>query len=424
MKSFKILVVALSALGLTWITLTPAQAQLAGGCTCPTGYSPIPGSSSTCRNPLITPNPTIAAICPLRNLGHITAALQQQSFWGVDQIIQQRRDQLQSKLSGGGTTSKITGYSESDLDANALGYAGQSQKNNPLASNLYDDAASSATPSSPTYGTWVQGLGQTEHDGALTSTDAAHLSNTYTAQAGLDRTQQALLDADDALVLGVVSSWTSSHVSYNGMATTMDLTGPGVGVYTVYVKGGFSTDVTAKFDFLQMNQNYAGAAPNASVSILSSGVSGNAQYKFTGEGSNFIEPTVGFSLTHTSFGSGGVALGLEDAYTVRLQAGARVGTTTDLGHGVTVDSSLKVLMYGDAISQGTSVAVALPASALPLLPLSPSISPSDTGMVRGELDPQLCFNLLDNYSLTVSGQFTYGRATNSEAAGLNLRKQF
>jgi hypothetical protein len=45
-------------------------------------------------------------------------------------------------------------------------------------------------------------------------------------------------------------------------------------------------------------------------------------------------------------------------------------------------------------------------------------------MIRGELDPELCFNLPDNFSLTASGQLTYGRATSSESAGLNLRKQW
>jgi hypothetical protein len=408
------LFLALFAACAIWVVASPAQAQLVSGCTCPAGFAPA--TSTTCR---LGTN-TIPAICPFRNLAHITAAIQQQSFSGIDQIIQQRRDQLQSKASSGNTSSKITGYSESNLDTNTLGYSGQAQKNNPLASNLYDDAASSATPPSPTYGTWVQGLAQSERDLTLSSTDAAHLSNTYTGQAGIDRTQQGLLAADDALVIGMVSSWTSSHITYDGMATKADLTGPGVGVYTEYVKGGFSTDVTAKFDFLQMNQNYAGNAPNTSVSILSSGLSGNAQYKVTGQGSNFIEPTVGFSLSHTSFGSGSSALGLEDAYTLRLQGGARVGTSTDLGNGISVDSSLKALIYGDAISQGTSVPLIVPSNTTLTVP----IAPADTGMIRWEFDPELCLNLPADFSLTASGQFTYGKATMSEGGGLNLRKQW
>jgi hypothetical protein len=215
-------------------------------------------------------------------------------------------------------------------------------------------------------------------------------------------------------VLGVVTSWTNAHVSYDGTPITVLMTGPGVGIYSQYVRGGFSTDVTTKFDFLTLDQNFAGTAPNSSINVLSSGLSGNVQYKFTGGKDDFLEPTAGFTLSHTSFGSGAAALNLEDAYTVRLQAGARAGTTWDVGNGVTIDGSLKALAYGDAVAQGTSVAGT--GGGIPVL------SPSDTGLVRGEFDSELCFNLPDNYSLTMSGQFRVGYALVGGSAGINLRK--
>ena len=409
---------------MTWLAATPAQAQLAGGCTCPAGSFP---SGTQCAR-LINGIPVaVPAICTVRNainqsVGHIASSQQQQSFWGINQILQQRRDRIQGTPASGGASAKITGYSSSsfDSDPNTLSYSAQSQKNNPLASSLYDQAAVAA-PTNPVWGTWLQGLADTEQDGALGPTDVGHVTNTYTAQGGLDRTQQGVLSADDALVLGVVSSWTHAHTGYDGSATTMDLTGPGVGVYTTYVKGGFSTDVTTTFNFLNMTQNFSSAAPNSSVSILSAGLSGNVQYKFTGllgSDKNFVEPTAGFSLSHTSFGSGGSALGLEDAYTVRLQAGARVGTTWDAGGGISIDASLKALAYGNAIAQGTSVASATGVGG------APTIAPADEGLVRGELDPALSFNLPNDFSVTVSGQLRAGRAILGESVGLNLRKQF
>jgi len=415
-KSFKALLFVLIAVGMTWIVVTPAQAQLLGGCYCPTGF--LPRSGTSCA---VSPvSPAVPAICPFRNVGHIAAAQQQQSFWGINQILQQRRDQLQHAPGGGATGSKVS-YAPDNSEAGALAYSDRSQKNNPLASPLYDEAPA-PTPPAPVWGAWVQGLADTEKDSPLSASDIGHIANTYTAQAGLDRTQQGILSSDDAFVVGVVSSWTSGHTGFAGSPTTMNLTGPGVGVYTEYVKGGFSTDVTAKFDFLQMFQDLAGAAPNTSIDILNSGLSGNAQYKITGflgSDSNFVEPTVGFSLSHTSFGSGAAVLGLEDAYTVRLQAGARVGTTWDAGKGVSIDANLKALIYGDAIAQGTSVATATVGTFSP-----PAISPSDSGMIRGELDPELCFNLPNDYSVTLSGQLRGGRAILGESAGLNLRKQF
>ena len=185
-------------------------------------------------------------------------------------------------------------------------------------------------------------------------------------------------------------------------------------MYSTYVKGGFSADLTPKVDFLQMLQDFAGVAPNASVGITNASVSGNVQYKVTWTGNNFVEPTAGFSFTRTIFGSGAAALDLEDSSTLRLQAGARVGTTWQVS-GISIDASLKALVYGDVIAQGTSIT----ASAF-----GAAIAPTDQGLVRGELDPQLSFNLANGYSVTLAGNVHFGEAVLGGSASLNLRKQW
>ena len=91
------LLLALAALGMVWAGATPAQAQLAPGCSCPAGFTPLSGS--TCSfTPALAVVIVKAAICPLRNVnvGQIASAQQQQSFWGVNQMLQQKRDQLQA----------------------------------------------------------------------------------------------------------------------------------------------------------------------------------------------------------------------------------------------------------------------------------------------------------------------------------------
>jgi hypothetical protein len=391
---------------------TPAHAQLAPGCTCPAGF--VPNTSTTCR--VFITGPFAPAICPITNVGHIIAAQQQQSFWGIKTMLQQKQDQLQSTPRPSATHTAISGYMPSSLEdgSGVLSYSNKTQKNNPLASSLYD-VASTPAPATPIWGGWVQGLGDNERDGVLSATDTAHFTQTYTAQAGLDRTQQGVLSSDDAAVVGIVSSWTSTHTAFQGSSTKLLLTGPGVGIYSQYVKGGFSTDLTTKFDFLKMTQDFAGIMPNETIGVVNAGLSGNVQYKITGKDNNFVEPTAGFSLTHTGFNNGGT-LGLEDAYTVRLQAGGRVGTNWDVGNGVTIDGSFKALIYGDAVSQGTS--------ASGIGTLAAAITPSDTGLVRGELDPEVAFNLPHDYSVTVSGQYRFGRALTGGSAGINMRKQW
>ena len=397
------------ALSLLSVFTTPARAQLAPGCVCPAGFTP--SSPTACTS---VAKKTVPAFCPYANLGQIAAAQQQQSFWGIKTVLQQKQDRLQSTPVPPGATTAPLGYASSPLVADAGSTANHPHKDNPLASPLYDDAA--PAPKSPVWGTWVQGLGDTEHDGALSPADTAHSTNTYTVQAGLDRTQQALFAANDALVIGVVGSWTSTHTGFEGSAAKLHLTGPGAGLYSEYVRGGFSTDLTTKLDFLNLTEDYGGLAPNQFIKILNAGASGNVQYKFTGTANSFFEPTAGFSLTHTGFGTGASALGLQDAYTVRLQTGARVGTTWDLGHGASLDASFKALVYGDAVAQGTSITGS---GALVSV-----ITPSDAGLVRGELDPELCFNLPNDYSVTFSGQYRFGHELSGGSAGINLRKQW
>ncbi len=394
-----------SAIG---VIASPSQAQLAAGCSCPAGFNPA--TSTTCVNNVLV---VVPAICPGRNAGHVAASQQQLSFWGVQMMLQQRRDQLQGTLGGRGNSSIISGYASSDFDSDthALGYDSQSKKTNPLASSAH---AAASAPANPAWGGWVQGMGDWERDNALSATDVGHFTSTYAAQGGVDRTWRGLAASDDALVVGIVSSWTGSHVSYDNTPTTMRLDGPGVGVYGEYVRGGFSADLTTKFDFLQMKLDFAGVAANTSIDITNAGLSGNLQYKVTWADNNFVEPTAGFSFTRTIFGSGAAALNLEDSNTLRLQAGARLGATWHV-NGVSVDASLKGLVYGDAIVTGTSITAGA---------LGAASAPTDEGLVRGELDPELCFNLPDGYSVTLSGQFRFGRAMEGGSAGLNLRKQW
>ena len=414
-------VLACFAIVAIWSAARPIEAQAQAGCTCPAGYTLV--GTATCQRTIVQGRPalTVPAVCPvpyggqaslIAGIGHLASTQQQLSFWGINQMLQQKRDQFQGQTATAPSSVKISGYASTSSDGSV---AAGAQQGNPLASRIYDTTTAPAAPNAVN-GAWVQGLGDWEHDDALNINDAARMSRTYAAQGGVDRTWQSLLSSDDALVAGIVSSWTNSHVTFDGMATSLGLSGPGVGIYLQYVRGGFSTDLTTKFDFLRLNMDFAGLAPDNSISVVNAGLSGNAQYKFTGDNNNFIEPTIGFSLTHTGFGNGAATLGLEDAYTVRLQAGARVGTTWDLGKGITVDTNLKGLVYGNAIAQGTSV-VSDPT-------LAAAIAPTDEGLVRGEIDPEVCFNLPNDFSVSLSGQVRFGQALIGGSAGVNVRKQF
>jgi outer membrane autotransporter protein len=347
-----------------------------------------------------------------RSVGHLAASQQQLSFWGIRTILEGRRDQLQGSLGAGKPTAMISGYAASGLDDpfGALGYASSSRRAGTPASPIYK-AAPAPMSTGPSFATWAQGLGDRERDDAMSADDIGHIGRTYAAQAGFDGTWRNL--GSGALVLGLVGSWTRAHVSFDGTPTTTRLEGPGVGLYATYVNGGFSADVTTKFDFLHLTEDFAGLAPANALAVTNGGASGNIQHKTEFRGGGFLEPTAGIAYTRTMFGPGAAAIGLADASTVRVQAGARFGTTWMI-NGVSVEPSLKALAYDNVIAEGSSAANAAAAG----------IVPTDEGKVRGEVNPDVNWDFGNGTSATLSGSVRFGQGMRGGSASLNLRKQW
>jgi hypothetical protein len=397
------------------IAPSPASAQLAAGCTCPAGSVPI--GPAICSAIGVGRFPATCRANLNQSFNHIAASDQQLSFFGVEQVLQGRRDQLQGTLGGQRTTSTITGYSESAFDGpfGAMGYASQSQSSNPLASPVYTKAAPlpSPTTSGPSFAAWTQGLGDWEHDDPTSPTDSAHSSSTYASQIGVDATWKALAAGDDALVAGVVGSWTGTHVTYAGTPTNTRLEGPGVGVYATYVKGGFSVDTTVKFDFLRMTTETVGAPPPLPVNLTNAGASGNIQYKQQLASNVFVEPTAGYSFTRTMYGANAALNGLSDGNTLRLQGGARSGVSWVMG-AVNAEFSLKGLVYSNVVADGS------PTTADPMSPNAPT----DQGKIRGEFDPALNLDFGQGYSMALSGSVRFGEGMTGGSANVNFRKQW
>src|SRR6516225_4616191 len=151
------------------------------------------------------------------------------------------------------------------------------------------------------------------------------------------------------------------------------VSGPTVGAYATYFSAGFSTDVTVKFDFLTVDETFndllatTASNPNVpafipfagagSVSLLNSTVVGNLNYRFDLYPNFWIEPTVGVQYTNSSYGSGAAQLGLADGNLVRVQGGARFGTSTFISNSVLMTTTLTGLAYEDVLVQGGFIPV-------------------------------------------------------------------
>src|SRR5262245_61166994 len=271
--------------------------------------------------------------------------------------------------------------------------------------------------------------------------------------AGADLTTQGLFSG---FIAGVTAGYTWSEMKLNTSASLSPLqtagfiqsggagqvgtgvsqlratvSGPTVGAYATYFSAGFSTDVTAKFDFLTVNETFndllatttgSVGAPAflpfsgaGSVSLLNSTVVGNLNYRFDLYPNFWVEPTVGVQFTNSSYGSGAAQLGLADGNLVRVQGGARFGTSTLLSNGVLMTPILTGLAYNDVVVQGGVLPVfAFQASGAgsvnPLLQGNNNLlAQSDQYFMRGEGIFALNFDFGNGMSSFVLGD-VYGGA--------------
>ena len=193
------------------------------------------------------------------------------------------------------------------------------------------------------------------------------------------------------------------------------VSGPTVGAYATYFSAGFSTDVTVKFDFLTVNETFTDllattittnafvfSAGAGSVNLLNSTVVGNLNYRFDLYPNLWVEPTVGVQYTNSSYGSGAAQLGLADGNLVRVQGGARFGTSILLNNGVLMTPILTGLAYNDVVVQG---------GVLPVLAFQGNnlLAQSDQGFMRGQGILTLNFDFGNGMSSFVQGD-VYGGA--------------
>ena len=265
-------------------------------------------------------------------------------------------------------------------------------------------------------------------------------------------TSLALFSADDGVIAGVTGGYTSSLLKLNTSAastsqpppnangtipnpvgtgvssTRADIAGPTAGLYATYFNAGFSSDLIVKFDFLTLHETFndllattgtlnSGDRGDAftpkpppflpfsgsgSVNLLNSTVIGNLNYRFDLYPNLWIEPTVGAQYTHSSYGSGAAQLGLADGNLVRVQGGARFGTSTIISNGILMTTTLTGLAYNDVLVDGGFI----PVSAFQGNNL---LVQADEGLMRGQGILALNFDFGGGMSSFVQGD-VYGGA--------------
>jgi hypothetical protein len=401
------------------------SANLGGGrcqtLSCPAGFTLVRG---LCAGDDTAPFPptatTFNATCrsATPDIGQIASSQQQLSFSTVQGVLRTRRDQLQGPLGSQSNPGLPLAYSTFNLDDSyrLLGYA-PADKNPVYGADknpLYKAPPAPAMAAGPAWAAWVEGQGDWEKRNPLNANDIGRTQDTYGVHAGFDGTWKNAWLPGDFVVAGLVTNWTSSRINLTGSPASLRLEGPGVGLYSMYINGGFSADLVGKFDFLNLNEDLAGLGlPNSSIGVTNAGLSGNIQYKNM-FGASFVEPTAGFMFTRTMFGDNAALMGLQDGSTLRLQAGARFGTAFNV-NGVSFEPTLALLVYSNVIADGTTVAT---------VPVPVPITPTDQGLVRGEVDPELNLDFNNGYTAYIRGSVYFGAELVGGFAKIGLRKQF
>jgi hypothetical protein len=235
---------------------------------------------------------------------------------------------------------------------------------------------------------WVQGYVDREWRDSNLGFFDGRTTTTAGAIGGIDYTSYRLFSANDAFVVGLLAGITDMRAtSVIDVKTRID--GPSVGVYGVYVNGGFSVDFNSKVDFLSLDQS---SALPLSADLRTYASAANVNYKFD-VGGGWIEPTAGAIYTVTRWDGGMSAL---DGHTVRVQGGVRFGQSFNLG-GVTIEPTLLGLLYSDVVIEGGNINnIGVP------------LAPTEEGKLFEQASLKLNFDFANGLSTSIEGEVRHG----------------
>jgi hypothetical protein len=257
--------------------------------------------------------------------------------------------------------------------------------------------------------------------GLSLTTSLDRVTRTAGFLSGIDFTMLNVTGNSDALIVGGIAGYTSTHVKFNNINQTTDLTGPSVGVLAAYVRGPFSTDATLKADLLTQDQQFTDFTGGAfqvtgsnSLRLNTYSVASNINYKIPLSNPWYVQPTVGLIYTDTVYGGGAAALGLANTTSTRLQGGAMFGTNWAWS-GVAVSSTLTGLAYSNVnITGGATTGNGF----------SGGIIPTDQGKVYGQFLLATNFDFGRGFSASTGTDVRFGNGVVGVGAKGGFRFQW
>jgi outer membrane autotransporter protein len=299
-------------------------------------------------------------------------------------------------------SSETSPFHDPELD-NLLGYAPEKRKmsaNNP--------SPASTTDSTVLASVWTQGFGDREsRTGSYAGIDIGRRQLTGGGNAGADFTFTNVGGKEGFFVMGALASGMTSSV-HNNDGSTARIDGPGIGVYLIYINGGFSTDLTWKDDFLTEGSTTL----VSSLRLNNMLTAWNISYKVE-SGKWWFEPTAGVSNTQTLWGDTARALLFVNGNSWRVQGGIRSGTSYDAGGGIKIEPTFSANLYEDVSVRGGTLSQALTPQA-----------PNDAGKIFGQGIAKLNADFGQGLSTYVEAEVRGRESVFAIAARVGLRKTF
>jgi hypothetical protein len=266
--------------------------------------------------------------------------------------------------------------------------------------------------------------------------------------SGVDLTFRNVAVGGDALITGLLGGYLTSTMNINTISTSSNsatalggssamqirLSGPSAGAYATYFAGPFSTDLTFRADFLDINNSFSDASnffannggtltptgPVITTGIITASVTnlnviGDYNYRFPLYGGIWIEPTAGFAYTYSLYDAAAASLGVSYGYVLVVQGGARLGIDNFFGP-IHVTQTITGLAYDDVKIVGGPI--------LNGAFIGGPLINFDQGKIRGEGIYAMNFDYGNGFSSFVQGVVYGGEDLIGAGGKIGLRYQW
>ena len=168
-------------------------------------------------------------------------------------------------------------------------------------------------------------------------------------QSGLDLGKRGLLSDNDILVFGALGGFVHADLDYDAINRAFDFEGGQVGGYATYLRGGLFVDTLVNVHLMEIDTKTLGF-PN-SLNATTVGLRTDSGYRFGSfRGGAFIEPLATISVDWADidgFSLGGNKVSFDDDPNVRGRLGLRVGTSTQVWTGITMEPFVIGSLWGN-----------------------------------------------------------------------------